>query len=234
MTAAGTALLGEARRLLAQANTLAGTAQRAARGERGVLRAGVIGAAMFSQARDMQAHMSAAMPDVRLVWHSLSSSEQIEAIKDGRLDLGLINTPVQESGLVIHRTVREPFVAVVPAKHRLAGRTSIALHELKDEVFVFGARHFSPTYYDRFISACNAAGFSPNVDHQAQSIFAYVSLVAIGAGVSLVPASIAKAGISGVKYLRLKGTAPSAETSMVWSTSNRSPVLRRALALLKK
>lgn len=191
ITEAGVLLLDEARQLIGQANALAPKLRRAARGEIGSLRVGVIGSAIFSQARDLQAEMSKRLPDVRLVWHELSSVAQVEAIRDNRLDLGFINTPIEHEGVTLGQPFRESLVAVMASTHPLARRPSIPLKALKDELFIMGARHLSPGYYDRFISACDAAGFSPNVDHQVGHMFTYISLVSIGAGVSLVPTSMA-------------------------------------------
>lgn len=232
LTAAGATLLGEARRLLVQAEGLAVTAQRAARGETGHLRAGVVGSAIFSQARDVQATLARRLPDVRLVWHELSSVEQMESLRENRLDLGLVTTAIAQEGVVLGRTIREPLVVALPSNHRLAARAAIPLQMLSNEVFILGARHLSPGLYDRVISACDAAGFSPDVDHQAGHMMTYISLVAIGAGVSLVPASMAKAGMAGVTFVRIRGPVPYSEVSLAWNPDNPSPVLARVLDLL--
>lgn len=234
LTAAGSALLVEARRLLIQADGLAATVHRAARGEIGHLRAGVVGSAIFSQARDVQATLARLLPDVRLVWHEMSSVEQMESLRDNRLDLGLVSASTAPEGVVLGRTIREPLVVALPSTHRLASRSTIAMQTLRDEVFILGARHLSPSLYDRVISACAAAGFSPHVDHQAGHMMTYISLVAIGAGISLVPASMAKAGMAGVTFVRLKGPVPYSEVSLAWNPHNVSPVLARVLELLKR
>lgn len=234
LTAAGSALLVEARRLLIQADGLAATVHRAARGEIGHLRAGVVGSAIFSQARDVQATLARLLPDVRLVWHEMSSVEQMESLRDNRLDLGLVSASTAPEGVVLGRTIREPLVVALPSTHRLASRSTIAMQTLRDEVFILGARHLSPNLYDRVISACAAAGFSPHVDHQAGHMMTYISLVAIGAGISLVPASMAKAGMAGVTFVRLKGPVPYSEVSLAWNPHNVSPVLARVLELLKR
>jgi DNA-binding transcriptional LysR family regulator len=232
ITAAGVVLLVEARHILQQANGIVPALRRAARGETGTLRVGVIGSAIFSWARVVQEAMADRLPDVHVVWQELSSVAQVDALRQGRLDLGLVNTPIEHAGIKVGRPIREPLVAAMSVDHRLAGRRSIALEALRDEVFVVGARHLSPGYYDRFISACNAAGFTPNVDHQAGHMFTYISLVAIGAGVSLVPRSMASAGFTGVAYVRIANPALFVEVSPAWDPANPSPVLRRALTLL--
>lgn len=232
ITAAGAALLVEARRMLAQADALVTTVHRAAQGESGHLRVGVMGSVIFSHGKSLQATMRAQLPDVRLIWHELSSVEQVQSIRDNRLDLGFVNTPIEHEGIMIRRALREPLVAALPATHPLAGRRSIPLRALRDEVFIHSTRRTSTGFYDRFIAACNAAGFSPIIDHQAGHMLTYISLVAIGAGVTVVPASMAKTGLDGVAFVRIEGNAPYTEISVAWHPDNASPVLARALQLL--
>jgi DNA-binding transcriptional LysR family regulator len=63
------------------------------------------------------------------------------------------------------------------------------------------------------------------------SILAYVGLVAMGAGVSLVPASLIQSGLAGVHYIPLRAPAPTVEVSLAWNPGNSSPVLTQVLAL---
>jgi DNA-binding transcriptional LysR family regulator len=233
LTAAGLVLLEEARRLLQHASRVTPILHRAARGETGSVRVGVVGSAIFSHARNLQARMSRNLPDVRLIWHELSSVAQIESIRENQLDVGLLNTPIEHEGVALGQPLRESLVAVMSTSHALAKRTTIDLSALRNELFIVGARHLSPGYYDRFISACNVAGFSPNVDHQAGHLFTYISLVSIGAGVSLVPASMADAGLAGVSYVRIRGSPLTSEVSLAWSKLNPSPIVLRVLRIMQ-
>lgn len=230
ITPAGVALLAEARRLLLQVHDLPEHVQRVARGEMGYLRAGVVGAALYS---NLVADIVRSIPDVHLVWHVLGSADQVQRIRENRLDLGLINTPIDHDGVLVQLAHREPLVVVMPATHRYANRRSIALRLLKSEVFIMGERHLAPSYYDQVIGACNAGGFSPKINHQAQSIATFMGLIALGVGVSLVPASMAKAGVGGVSYVSIQGQAPLSEISIAWNPLNPSPLLARTLELLK-
>ena len=92
----------------------------------------------------------------------------------------------------------------------------------------------SPVFYDSIIAACRAAGISPTIaPHQPRNLLTVLSLVSVGAGVSLIPRSLARAGFPGVTFMALAGEAPVAEVSAVWKTDNRSPVLARALQALQ-
>jgi DNA-binding transcriptional LysR family regulator len=234
LTAAGVALKGESQRLLAQLEALPGHVQRAAGGHSGTLRAGVISAALFSQALLLQAAMRKAMPAVRIEWQVESSANQVEALRQHRLDLGLVHTPIEHEGLALRLVMREPLVVAVPASPPLARRTSIPLRALKDEVFVVATRDRVPSYYDRFIAACHAAGFEPRLAHQRQTMVNFLGLVAIGAGVTVVPVSVMRVAVEGTRYVRLSGDVPRSELSVVWSPANRSPVLARALRLMPR
>jgi DNA-binding transcriptional LysR family regulator len=234
LTAAGVALKGESQRLLAELEALPGHVQRAAGGHSGTLRAGVISAALFSQALLLQAAMRKAMPAVRIEWQVESSANQVEALRQHRLDLGLVHTPIEHEGLALRLVMREPLVVAVPASHPLARRTSIPLRALKDEVFVVATRDRVPSYYDRFIAACHAAGFEPRLAHQRQTMVNFLGLVAIGAGVTVVPVSVMRVAVEGTRYVRLSGDVPRSELSVVWSPANRSPVLARALRLMPR
>jgi len=231
LTSAGRVLVGEARRLLATLDGLPGLVQRAARGDTGTLRVGVISAALFSQARAFEAAMRRSLPHARIAWQVQSSAEQVEALRQNRLDLGFVHTPIEHEGLALRPVLRESLVVALPAAHRLAARRAVSLRALKDEVFVVATRDRVPSYYDRFIAACHTAGFEPRLEHQRQTMVNFLGLVAIGAGVTVVPASMMRVHVDGVTYVRLAGTGPFSELSAAWNPANTSPVLARALAL---
>lgn len=232
LTPAGHVLVDEARRLLAAMDALPGQVQRAARGDTGVLRAGTISTALFSQARTFESAMRKALPSVRIAWQVQSSSEQVDELRHNRLDLGFVHTPIEHEGLALRRVLRESLVVALPSAHALAQQRTVTLRALKDEVFIVADRDRVPSYYDRFIAACHAAGFEPRLFHQRQTMVNFLGLVAIGAGVTVVPASVTRVQVAGVAYVKLAGTGPFSELSVAWNPANAAPVLARALALL--
>jgi DNA-binding transcriptional LysR family regulator len=229
ITAAGSALLSEARGILEQAEKLPDTAQRAAQGQSGVLQVGVNAAALFSQTKEVQRKILQDLPNIRVIWRVLSSMDQITAIRQGSLDLGFVHTPIEHEGLSVRRMLREPLTAALPTNHPLANRQSIRLKDLHDQVFLIGARNLSPHDYDRLINACTSEGFTPKLDHQTQSMMSYLGLVAIGAGITITPTSMAEVKIEGVTYVRIEGPEHYSEISIAWDPRNITPVLARFL-----
>jgi DNA-binding transcriptional LysR family regulator len=233
LTNAGTALLDEARRLVVQADGLRHIVQQAHEGRSGYLRAGFITSSVFTEIRRLYAKISRGVPGVTVMWQEMSSSEQIEALHEDKLDIAILHMPAPHADLVAHTIVREPMVMAISDVHRLAGRRDVRLQDFAGDDFVLTLRHMSPIFYDSIIAACRDAGISPRIPpHQARNLLTILSLVSVGAGVSVVPRTLAAAGFPGVVFKRLRGQAPINEVSVVWRADNRSPVLAQALQAL--
>ncbi|WP_425068618.1 LysR substrate-binding domain-containing protein [Reyranella sp.] len=233
ITDAGTALLDEARRLIAQVDGLRHVVQRAHEGRSGYLRAGFITSSVFTEIRNLYSKISRGVPGVTVMWQEMSSSEQIEALHEDKLDIAFLHMPTPHPDLVTRTIVREPMLMAMSDVHRLAGRRRVRLSEFAGDDFVLPLRHMSPIFYDSIIAACRAAGISPTIPpHQPRNLLTILSLVSVGAGVSVIPGTLAAAGFPGVAFKPLLGEAPINEVSVVWRADNRSPVLARALQAL--
>jgi DNA-binding transcriptional LysR family regulator len=232
LTHAGAAFLPEARRTLAQAERAQRTAQRAARGEVGRLRVGFVEAATYSGVLpEVLGLFRAELPDVGLELFELSSRQQVEALREGRIELGILHSPPHDAAqwLGIERVLKDPMVAALPAGHRLAGRARVALRSLAPEPFLMFHRPDGPGLYDRVIAACQTAGFSPQVAQQAGQLQTLVGLVAAGVGVALVPGSLAQLQRPGVVYRPVSGLAVDMGTWAAWRAAADAPIRDRFL-----
>ncbi|HVW41936.1 MAG TPA: LysR family transcriptional regulator [Amycolatopsis sp.] len=79
----------------------------------------------------------------------------------------------------------DPFDLMVPAGHRLAGRERVDLAETADDPWIVPGT--ACTCRTHVLSACGAAGFTPNAAHDATNWNGTIALVAHGLGVALVP-----------------------------------------------
>ena len=172
-------------------------------------------------------------PDVALELRQLSSGAQAEALGAREIDVGLLHPPVEGAPLLgLRVVVDQPFVAALPARHPLAQERSIPPGALAGESFVIFPRRTGPGLYDRILSLCQAAGFSPRVVQEAEQMQTIVSLVAAEVGVALVPASIARSLRDGVSYLELEGTDVRATLAACWRLDTENPVVTTFLDLL--
>lgn len=126
-------------------------------------------------------------PGVRL---DLSLAETVPDDPDRRADLQVVVAPRGHdpgAGFRAHHLLDDPYVAVLPADHPLAGRDEIDLVELADERWV--DNDFARGWCRRtLLDACTAAGFAPTFHVEAHDYPTAVAFVAAGIGVTVLPA----------------------------------------------
>lgn len=230
LTAAGAVFLREAREILAAVDAATEAARSVARGEAGRLALGFVGSAMHGALPGVLRAHRRAFPQVQLVLTELPTAGQLEALRAGRIDVGVIRPPVREPGLALETIATEPVVVALPEDHRLAGRAEVGLAELVEEPFVLLARREAPGLHESLAQAMADAGGVPRVVQEAREMQTVVGLVAAGLGVSLVPASVGADEHHGVAYRPVAGSAPTVELALAWRPEDRSPVLAAFLA----
>src|SRR5262249_33036878 len=173
-------------------------------------------------------------PGVSLSLRELTGDRQLALIASGELDLGFAIAPVAAPGLATRTVHREPLIAALPARHRLAGRRAVAARELGDEDFILFPRPLAPGLYDLVIAACGRAGFVPTIAQEAVQMQTILGLVAAGLGVALVPACMAKLGRPDLAFATLRPPSGVVETVAAWRSDDRSPVLARPPAAVPR
>ena len=208
LTDAGQALLEEARTVLARAERIADTVQRAARGEQGRLAIGFTSsAALHPFVPAALLAFRAARPGIRTELEEAGTMELVDAMVQGRLDAAFVRTPVGNvEGLVVDHVLNEPMVAALPAGHDLvrSGASPLPLAALAAEPFILYRRPAGPGLYDAIVTACRGAGFSPLIEQEAPRLPSTLSLVAAGLGITIVPASMKQVAMPGVSFRALQ------------------------------
>ncbi|WP_059002118.1 LysR family transcriptional regulator [Leptolyngbya sp. NIES-2104] len=230
LTEAGQAFLQQARQILVQSEQAIEVAQRASRGEVGRLAIGFVGSATCSLLPDVVRSFRRQFPDVRLLLHEMTTSEQLEALHDDRIQIGFLCPPINDAELSVETVLQESFVAVLPEVHPLATQTQLSLASLAEESFILSPRHLGSGFHDQIIRLCQQVGFMPQVTQEAIQMQTILSLVAAELGVALVPASLQTLQRAGVVYKPLEGQTLDVELAMVWRSANSSPVLHQFLA----
>ncbi len=233
LTAAGEVFLAEARKSLTQADHAVRAARRAARGEIGQLAVGFVSSAVYGKIPFIFRLMRTRYPEVSLLLQDLTSQEQVEAVKAGRIDVGLVRPPVSSAESLALRVIwQEPLMVVLPQGSPLASEREIAVESLAEESFIQIPRHVAPGFYDQFIGICARAGFTPKILQEARTTPTIVSLVAGGMGVAILPSSLMSLQRSGVVYRPLKSPAPTTDMAVIWRPEDKSPTLCTFLEII--
>jgi DNA-binding transcriptional LysR family regulator len=238
LTAAGSALLPEARRMLAQAQALPQLVQRAAAGEVGRLALAFVSSADYSVLPPFLRAYRAAYPQVQIALQEATSDLQLEDLLHSRIDAGLLIPPLPEKTrqeLDYLPVLKEPLVLAAPqGLLALRGKRKVALKLLPALPLIIFPRAISPALYDAILSVFGAAGITPEIGQEAIQMQTIVSLVSAGMGIALVPQSVSNLMRPGVEYRALSDPTPLVETGLAWRRDNPSPVLQGFLELLRK
>ncbi len=227
LTQAGTALLAEARHILARVEQAVLTTKRAGRGEIGELAIGFISVADYNVLPIVLREFRRRFPLVNLSLRESTSDAQFRDLLAGRIDVGFVLPPITEASLDSLPILREPLIAALPEKHPLARtRGKLALEKLKDAPFILFPRPYAPGLYDDVVSCCKTAGFSPRVAQEAIQMQTIVSLVSAELGVALIPASLTNLQRTGVVYKTLRAGSPLTEVHLAWRRGDHLPALR--------
>jgi DNA-binding transcriptional LysR family regulator len=230
LTAAGQELLDRARRTLARVQDDLNAVRRVGRGEVGALTVGFAGSAMLTVLPDVIKVYRRDYSDVQLRLLEMATGEGIEHLRDGTVDLCFLRDPGEIEGLVTESLYREPFVAILPVRHRLTGQQSVSVSKLKGEPFVFYRRVMGPVAYDRTMALCERAGFIPQIVQDTPQWPTAIRLIGAGLGVSIAPACIAKLGTPGVVFRRIVAKDAFTEISL---GRRDEPVMPTAAAFIE-
>lgn len=231
LTPAGEFLLGEAQRVLDTVEDGVRGVRRISDGRLGQVRMGFTGTATLSHLPRMARRLQHELPDVALRIHSdLLTSEQCDRLRAGSLDLGVLRPPLRGDDLELRVLEVEPLILALPADHRLAVEPVIAMADLRAESFVCYSGRDS-VVNAAVVRSCRAAGFGPEVAHEATGTGVLLALVAGGLGVAVIPASARALPLAGVVFREL-ADAETVELALAWRRDIDSPVVHSVLDAL--
>ena len=235
LTAAGTVFLREAHEILRRANEAQRIAQRAARGEVGILGIGFFGTASGPILPSLVDTYRRKFPDVELRLFELDPDQQLAAFDEGRIDLGFTRTlPSDRRAEFEQEEVYNDQLAIaLPAKHPLAKQKVVRLKSLASEPFVQFHRKGAPGLFDEVIATCRRTGFSPRIVNEPNFMATVMTLVESGLGISLIPRCVRSLNR---RHVVIRPITPKSERiplCVAWRKSANNPTLTAFLDLLR-
>jgi DNA-binding transcriptional LysR family regulator len=235
ITPAGMVLLAEARRIMVMSEDAVRRTIRADKGEIGWLAIGFVGSANYSVVPPVIREFRRRFPNVELNLTEMNTNQQLEALLDGRIQVGFLRSPrgIEEKGLVVEPVFREPLMVALPRNHPLKKEASLPLRLLANDSFIMIPRQRGPGYFDDLIVLCQKEGFSPQIVLEASQFHTVIGLVAAGIGIAVVPTSMERSRIEGVIFRQIVGKAETV-LNMAWLAGSESHILRNFLDVARK
>jgi DNA-binding transcriptional LysR family regulator len=235
LTAAGSALLPQARRLLDEADALPAQVQAAAAGQSGRLRLAFVSSIAYGPLPAWLRSFREAHPQVQLALREATIDVQLDAFAADRIDAGFVlhAEGAAPPGLAAWRVLREPLVIALPQAHPLAASRALALDAVAAQPLLIFPRPIAPSLFDAVVGHYRAHGLTPKIAQEAIQMQTLVNLVSAGMGLAWVPASLQQLQRPGVVYRPLAGAALHCETSLVWREP-APPVVQRFVAHVQR
>ncbi|WP_101836375.1 LysR substrate-binding domain-containing protein [Frankia canadensis] len=211
LTDAGGQLLTDAGPLLASAHAVRRRVTVAARGSQRLMVGFRAGIPVIPAARAFEARH----PDVVVDVQRIEGDDQATMLLDGRIDVGYVRLPIDETGLRVTPLYTEPRVAVLPAGHRLARKEEVTEADLAGEPLVWhGDTSTQPTRRPH-----------PNAGYLVRGVDETLEHVAAGRGISFLARSAAVFySHPDISYVPVPDLAPD-QVCLAMAASRTSPVV---------
>ncbi len=234
LTEAGKVFLERSYLVLAQLEQAIEATQRIGRGEVGRLAIGFVDSATYTLLPDILRVFREQFPAIELRLHELTTAQQIHALHQNQIDVGVVRSAITEPGLSTECVLQESLVLALPQTHLLSAQVKVSVSTLADESFILFPAKLGPVFYEQIIQICQQAGFRPKVAQEAVQMQTIIGLVAAGLGIAFFPASLQNFHRSGVIYRPLQEQTPQTGLYLAWRQHDSSPVIRAFLSLAQK
>ncbi len=163
-----------------------------------------------------------AHPRLRLLLREEMTPHMLAHLAEGKLDAGLLALPILDPTLEVRPLFEEPFLAAVPADHVLARARSVRIDDLATAgLLLLEEGH---CLRDQALDACHLEGLKSE-EIRATSLETLRQMVAMGLGVTLIPALACTGSMPGGSSVTLKPLVkPGASRTIGLVWRRRSPL----------
>ena len=129
-------------------------------------------------------------PHLTILFDEMEPAESLPALRSWQTDIAIIDDLNVPTGALDPNVETIPlmddvFNVMVSKDHPLAERSTVTLHELRDERWAIDTA--SDAYTRMLTEACQSAGFSPRIVARCKGFEVTIALIRKGCGISMLP-----------------------------------------------
>lgn len=216
LTEPGRFFYDHARRMLEQSEQAVRATKRIAQIER-LLVVGFVASTMYGALPRLIRLFRAARPSTELTLVEMTTVDQIEALKQGRIDVGYGRIRLDDPSIRRELLRHERLIVAIPKEHELAYTDKpVSLRDVARFDNLIYPRNPRPSYADQVLSLYRDLGLEPERIHEVQEIQTALGLVAAGMGLCVVPAGVHRLRPDEVIYRPIE--EPQAVSPIIMST----------------
>lgn len=232
LTEAGKYFEKEVRELFQNLERISVKTKKIAENVSGEFRIAYISSIYSAVISDLIKHLKEHFPYVNFKLFEVSTTKQIDALEQGKIELGIIRSPIKSPKIKSQLWFQDGF-SVVYNKSLIQINTEKEIPDLKEETFVFFNKDYAPHYHEVLLELCAFYGFTPKIIHEANNINSIVQLVKNGLGISIVPSNIARNNQdSEIGFVELKKVNLFTDVSLITLKEDDSEITKSAVDFL--
>ncbi|AQZ66561.1 LysR family transcriptional regulator YnfL [[Actinomadura] parvosata subsp. kistnae] len=206
LTEPGRLLLSEAREIVGRVDRLHELARQGGRGT--VLRVGVPPDLAATVLAALVAAFRESSPEVRLAPAEVWTADQVTALAEGTIDVGLVRHPVAAPGLTFGQVLVQAQGVLLAESDPLAGVGEVHLADLAGRELLMPPKEGEPGWRAEVLTECRRQGFVPAQVHEGAGL----GLVLAGAAVAFGP----RMELPGLAWRPLLGSPITSRVSTAW------------------
>lgn len=189
LTEAGRFFYEQASQMIARMEHIREQTRRIAQSRREIFIIGCVGSTLYSGIPDLVRNMRARWPELGIEIREMMSVEQIAALKDGRIDLGVGRVRLSDPDVERITLREERLVVAFPKGHPKSLSTEpIALKEIEGETLVIYPSKPRPSFADEILGLFADLNVELGMVEEVREIQTALGLVAAAAGLCIIPA----------------------------------------------
>lgn len=205
--------------------------RRIGQGAEGRLRIGFVGSSTFGMLPNIIKSFRANYSDVNLSLVPMNNAQLHRALVSREIDVAFARPALKDSEFVTRKLGEEPLVVAVPDMVDTGTRSTVNLHDLATQTFVLYPEYPRPSFADFVLDSCAEQGIEIVNRVFTMDLQTALSLVAIGEGLCIVPASVASGTRNGIRFCRIEQPLAQTELSVNYRLDEQGVHVRNFIQL---
>lgn len=234
LTPAGRAFFPEAKRIMVISDHAAQIAREVYKGELGRLALGFTAASGFHAVPNLIKKLARHAPNIKLELRELVTGDQLEALRSGTLDTGLVRPQYNFAEFEHIAIAKENLVCALPENDPRAKLPQLCIDDFDGAPLIMFSQTGASYFRNILLEIFNENNISPNITQSVTQIHTMLGLVSAELGVAFVPESAAVLGLPGVVFRNIDHFIKrQVELHLIWKSENNNPAIKTLLEAIK-
>lgn len=190
LTEAGRVFYEQGLQILQRAEQMKAATIQVGKGQRQRLSIGFVASTLYGEVPVLARKLRQLYPDIDFQLIEMTTMQQIEGLKTGRIDVGFGRIRSQDRSVSRKVLREERLVLAIPSDHVLASETGpLALEAIRDQQLIVYPKEPRPSFADQVLSLLHDSDIRPAHVHEVLELQAALGMVAAEVGVCVIPAA---------------------------------------------